>query len=81
MTKKRIIRFLKFVTMYSLLMASFVTVAVLYICYRANEISGTVVTALCGLWSIELGLSALIKVSEGKTVQNEKPKEEEFTTI
>ena len=67
--------------MYSLLMASIVTAGTLYICYRANEISGAIVTALCGLWSIELGLGALIKVSENKDVKKEDQKEEEFTTV
>lgn len=79
MNQKRIIRFLKVVTLYSLLMATFVTGAVLYISYRAGEISGTVVTALCGLWSIELTLGAIIKVSEGKEVKKPKKDEEDFT--
>jgi len=75
--KKKTIRFLKCVMIYVLIMASIVTFGTLYICYRAGEISGAVVTALCGLWSIELSLSAWIKVSEGKTV--EKKKDEEIT--
>lgn len=80
MTKRKVLRFLKVVMLYTLLMASVVTVGALYICYRAGEITGTVVTPLCGLWSIELGLGAYIKVAEGKTIKkNTKETDEEIT--
>ena len=72
MSKKQIVRFLKKVTVYNLFMATVVTFATLYICYRAGDISSGTVTALCGLWSFELGLSALIKVTENKIVKKEK---------
>ena len=77
MSTKAKLRFLKLVMIYTLFMASIVTLGTLYICYRANEISAGTVTALCGLWSIELSLSAWIKVSEHKDLK--KKKDEEIT--
>ena len=84
MSKRKVLRFLKAVMLYTLMMGSVVTIATLYICYRAGEISGTVVTALCGLWSIELALGAYIKVSEGKAIKKEhttQPTEDEEITV
>ena len=54
---------------YSLAMSTIVTVAVLLIGWRAVEISSGTVTALAALWSVELTLSALIKVTEGKEIK------------
>ena len=54
-------------------MATIVTFVFLYVCYIAKEPSGSVAAALCSLWGVELGLSALIKVSEKD--ENEKKDE------
>ena len=75
MSKKEKLRFLKLVMIYTLIMASIVTFGTLFICYRAGDISSGTVTALCGLWSIELSLSAWIKVSEGKDIKKKKDEE------
>lgn len=69
-------RFLKKVMIYNLIMATIVTLAALYISYLARDISGSVVTPLCALWSIELSLSAWIKITEGKEIKIEKQIEE-----
>lgn len=74
--KKERLRFLKKVMIYNLVMATIVTLAALYISYLAREISGSVVTPLCVLWSIELSLSAWIKITEGKEIKAEKQIEE-----
>lgn len=68
MSKKKRIRFLKLVLIYSLVMATVITFGALLIGWRAVDISSGTVAALCGLWSIELGLSAFVKISEGKTL-------------
>ena len=73
--KKERLRFLKKIMIYSLIMATITTLGALYICYKANEITGAVITPLCGLWSIELSLSAWIKIAEEK--ENIKEKKEE----
>lgn len=74
--KKERLRFLKKVMIYNLIMATIVTLAALYISYLAREISGSVVAPLCALWSIELSLSAWIKITEGKEIKTEKQIEE-----
>lgn len=74
MNKKSKARFLKRIMVYSLVMATIVTLAALGICWRTGEITGAVVTALCSLWSIELALGAWIKITEGKAEKNTKDK-------
>ena len=82
MNKRKVLRFLKCVMLYALMMGAIVTIGTLFICYRAGEISGAIVTPLVGLWSIELALGAYIKVSEGKEVEKkESPKVEEEEEI
>jgi len=78
-SKREKLRFLKGAMIYTLFMATVVTLSVLFICYRAGEISGTVVSALCALWSLELLLGAYIKVAEGKTTAKKKEETEEMT--
>ena len=73
--KRERLRFLKKIMVYNLAMATIVTLATLYICYLSKEITGSVVTPLCALWSIELSLSAWIKIAEGKEIKIEKQEE------
>ena len=70
--KRERLRFLKKIMIYSLIMATVVTVGALYICYKSNEITGSVITPLCGLWSIEFSLSAWIKIAEGKEIKKKE---------
>lgn len=58
-------RFLKAVVTFSLAMGAFMTAGVLAICWRACEISGTAVAALCTLWSTELCMGAVLRVKGG----------------
>ena len=74
-SRKERLRFLKKIMIYNLIMATIVTLATLYICYLSKEITGSVVTPLCALWSIELSLSAWIKIAEGKEIKIEKQEE------
>lgn len=74
--KRERLRFLKKIMVYNLAMATIVTLATLYICYLSRDITGSVVTPLCALWSIELSLSAWIKITEGREVKIEKKIEE-----
>lgn len=63
------VRYLKKIINICLVMSAIITFVTLAICWRAGEISSGIVTALCAIWSIELALSALIKITEGKTVE------------
>lgn len=63
---KKKTRFLKKIMIYTLIMGTIVTLAALFICYLMREINGSVLTPLCALWSIELSLSAWIKITEKK---------------
>ena len=71
-SKKEKLRFLKKIIIYNLIMSTIVTLAALYVSYLARDITGSVVAPLCGLWGIELGLSAWIKITEGREVQENK---------
>ena len=59
-------RFLKLVLVWCLLMGSFLTAGVLAVAWHTGGISDGQVVSLCGLWSVELVLSAWIKTGEKK---------------
>lgn len=61
---KNKIRFLKKITILCVIMNLIITLVTLFICLMQQEISAGILSVLLGAWSIELGLSALIKKSE-----------------
>jgi len=60
-------RFLKSVVIFSLGMGAVMTAGVLAISWRAGEVSGTAVAALCTLWSTELATGAVLRVKNGSS--------------
>lgn len=60
------VRFLKKITILCIIMNLIITFITLYICLIQREISTGILSALLGAWSIELGLTALIKNTEAK---------------
>ena len=66
--------YLKKVIAYCLAMSTAVTLGALAIGWRACQLPSGTVTALCGLWSIELALGAWIKNAGGRVRErNESP--------
>lgn len=63
---KNKIRFLKKITILCVIMNLIITLVTLFICLMQQEISAGILSALLGAWSIELGLTALIKNTESK---------------
>ena len=64
---KNAVRFLKKVTVLSIIMNIIITFATLILCFLQREITAGILSALLGAWSIELALSALIKTNETKS--------------
>ena len=60
------IRFLKKITVLSVIMNMIITFSALFICYIQQEITSGILSALLGAWSIELCLTAIIKSNEQK---------------
>lgn len=63
---KNKVRFLKKITILCVIMNLIITLVTLCICLMNQDISAGVLSALLGAWSIELGLTALIKNAESK---------------
>lgn len=67
---KNNVRFLKKITVLSVIMNIIITFSALYLCYKQNEITAGILSALLGAWSIELCLTAFIKNTEQKENSN-----------
>ena len=79
MRKPKKARFLKRVMVYSLAMSTIVTMVVLAIGWAVKDIPSSTVVALCGLWSIELTLSAWIKNAEEKPLEAKQKNNKTYT--
>lgn len=67
-------RFLKLVLVWCLLMGAFLTAGVLAVAWHTGGITDGQVESLRRLWSIELILSAVLKLWESKPKNNSKNK-------
>jgi len=72
------VRFLKKITILCIIMNLIITFITLYICLIQREISTGILSALLGAWSIELGLTALIKNTEAKEATSDVELEEKI---
>lgn len=63
---KNKIRFLKKITVISIIMSMIITFSTLVLCFIQQEITAGILSALLGAWSIELCLTAIIKNNEWK---------------
>ena len=75
---KKNIRFLKKITILCVVMNMIITFTTLAICVLQREMSAGILSALLGAWSIELGLSAVIKNSEKQQEDIQIIEEEEL---
>lgn len=77
MQQKNNVRFLKKITVLSVIMNIIITISAIVLCFIVGEITAGHLSVLLGAWSIELTLSAFIKNSEVKQESQQK----EITTF